>query len=50
MVFFLMMTLHPDVQAKVQAEMDSVVGRNRLPNFEDQAKLPYLEAVIKGKL
>ncbi|KAJ7598124.1 cytochrome P450 [Mycena floridula] len=45
--YFLTMTLYPDVQAKVQAEMDAVIGRDRLPTFEDRENLPYLEALIK---
>jgi hypothetical protein len=27
--------------------MDAVVGRNRLPNFEDRESLPYTEAICK---
>ncbi|KIY70824.1 cytochrome P450 [Cylindrobasidium torrendii FP15055 ss-10] len=45
--FFLMMILHPDVQAKAQAEIDTVCGRHRLPTFEDRVRLPYLAAVMK---
>jgi cytochrome P450 len=44
------MVLFPDVQKRVQAELDAVVGRKRLPNFEDRASLPYLEATIKESL
>ena len=42
----LMMVLHPDVQARVQAELDAVVGENRLPSYEDHPRLPYTEAVL----
>ncbi|KAJ7598144.1 cytochrome P450 [Mycena floridula] len=45
--YFLVMTLHNTVQQKLQAEMDAVVGRDRLPTFEDRENLPYLEAFIK---
>ncbi|KAI0298785.1 cytochrome P450 [Multifurca ochricompacta] len=48
--FLLTMVLFPDVQKKVQAELDAVVGRKRLPTFEDRASLPYLEATIKESL
>ncbi|KAH8999824.1 cytochrome P450 [Lactarius hatsudake] len=48
--FLLTMVLFPDVQKRVQAELDAVVGRNRLPTFEDRASLPYLEATIKESL
>ena len=34
----------PDVQTRIQEEIDSVVGRNRLPRVSD--KLPYTESVI----
>jgi len=36
----------PQVQAKVQAELDRVVGRRRLPSLDDLPNLPYTEAVI----
>lgn len=35
-----------DVQKKAQAEVDSVVGRDRLPNYADIAQLPYVTAVV----
>ena len=41
------MALYPDVQKKVQAEIDAVVGTNRLPDFHDRPSLPYINAVIK---
>ncbi len=39
--------MHPEVQRKAQAELDEVVGVNRLPMFEDIRQLPYLSAVLK---
>ena len=44
---FLAMALHPEVQKKAQAEIDSVVGPNRLPDFHDRSSLPYINAVVK---
>lgn len=41
------MVLNPDVFKRIQAEIDSVVGHDRLPSFEDRLNLPYIEAVIK---
>ncbi|KAJ2919426.1 hypothetical protein MD484_g995, partial [Candolleomyces efflorescens] len=38
---------HPDVQRKAQAEIDSVIGRDRLPLVTDRAALPYVHAVVK---
>lgn len=47
MVFALAMVLFPDVQKRAQAEIDSVIGRDRLPTFEDRASLPYIEAILR---
>lgn len=44
------MSLYPDVQKKVQAELDSVVGPNRLPELGDYESLPYIKATIKEAL
>ena len=41
------MALHPHVLKRAQSEIDEVVGRERLPNFDDQASLPYVDAIIK---
>jgi len=46
-VFVLAMVLHPAVAQKAQAEIDRVVGRDRLPRFADQEHLPYVGALIK---
>ncbi|KDQ59106.1 hypothetical protein JAAARDRAFT_113176, partial [Jaapia argillacea MUCL 33604] len=46
-VFFLAMVLYPDVQKQAQAELDRVVGSSRLPDFNDQNNLPYLNAIVK---
>ncbi|XP_072035945.1 cytochrome P450 2J4-like [Amphiura filiformis] len=42
----LYMMAHPDIQEKIQREIDSVVGRNRLPRISDQAQLPYTRATL----
>ena len=41
------MVLYPEVQKKAQAEIDTVVGQNRLPDFHDRPSLPYINAVVK---
>ena len=41
------MIMHPQVQIKLQAELDTVVGRSRLPDFSDKESLPYVNAVCK---
>ncbi|KAF9078665.1 cytochrome P450 [Rhodocollybia butyracea] len=43
--FLLTMTQHPDIQSKAQAEIARVIGRDRLPTFEDQQSLPYVESI-----
>ncbi|KAG2089751.1 cytochrome P450 [Suillus discolor] len=47
MAFTLAMVLYPDVQKRAQAEIDSVIGRDRLPMFEDRASLPYIDAILR---
>jgi cytochrome P450 len=37
----LALVLHPQVQAKAQAEIDRVVGPDRSPRWEDEVNLPY---------
>merc|ERR1712079_700815 len=42
----LYMVRYPGVQARVQAELDRVVGQNRHPSIADRPALPYTEAVL----
>ncbi|KAK4225232.1 Fumitremorgin C synthase [Podospora fimiseda] len=35
---------------KAQRDLDGVVGRKRLPSFEDRSKLPYIGAVVEELL
>lgn len=44
------MVLYPDVQRAAQAEIDRVVGHDRLPGYEDQELLPYVTAIMKETL
>ncbi|KAI0310502.1 cytochrome P450 [Amylostereum chailletii] len=48
--FVLAMVLHPTIQRRAQAELDAVVGRDRLPTFDDRAALPYVGAVCREVL
>ena len=41
------MIAFPEVQRRAQAELDAVVGRDRLPTFADAPRLPYVCAIIK---
>lgn len=45
--FYLYMALYPDVQRKAQAEIDEVVGQDRLPSMGDERRLPYVDSLIK---
>jgi cytochrome P450 len=45
--FFMALALFPQVQRRAQAELDVVVGRDRLPAFDDRPRLPYIEALCK---
>ena len=44
------MSLYPEVQQKAQAELDSVVGPSRLPDFDDRDSLVYINAIVKESL
>lgn len=48
--FFLMMVHYPEVQQKAQAELDAVIGYDRLPVMEDKDSLPYVDKLIKEVL
>jgi cytochrome P450 len=47
----LVLSHHPEVQAKAQQELDGVLGASgpdaQLPNLKTRADLPYVEAVFK---
>ena len=47
---FLAMSLNPEVQNTAQAELDRVVGPNRLPEFRDLDSLVYVQAILKEVL
>ncbi|KAJ8281077.1 hypothetical protein GJAV_G00063240 [Gymnothorax javanicus] len=42
----LYMSMYPDIQEKVQAEINSVVGSDRVPSLTDKANCPFTEATI----
>ena len=44
------MVTYPDVQKRAQEEIDSVVGRTRIPTFADLPHLPYIRAMVKEAL
>ncbi|XP_063322074.1 cytochrome P450 2J4-like [Pelmatolapia mariae] len=42
----LYMIYYPDIQEKVQAEIDAVIGSSRQPSMTDRENMPYTDAVI----
>ncbi|TCD68667.1 hypothetical protein EIP91_010189 [Steccherinum ochraceum] len=48
--FVLAMLHFPEVQAKAQEELDSVIGPSRMPDYEDKDSLPYIHAVVNETL
>lgn len=47
MICILNLLRHADIQEKARAEVDSVVGTDRLPSFGDRDKMPYIERLIQ---
>ncbi|MCI4390646.1 hypothetical protein PGIGA_G00125010 [Pangasianodon gigas] len=37
---------HPEIQDRMQKEIDNVIGRERSPSLEDKKSLPFTDAVI----
>lgn len=50
MTFFLMMALNPEAQTKAQAQIDVVVGKDRLPTAADRPMLPFIDAIFRETL
>ncbi|KAF8637282.1 hypothetical protein AX17_002921 [Amanita inopinata Kibby_2008] len=48
--FFAAMMLYPSAQGRAREEVDRVIGRERLPRYEDLESLPYVSALIKEVL
>ncbi|XP_062959286.1 cytochrome P450 2C19-like isoform X1 [Cynocephalus volans] len=42
----LLLLKHPEVTAKVQEEIERVVGRHRSPCMQDRSHMPYTDAVV----
>jgi hypothetical protein len=46
MTALIALVVDPVIQARAQAELDMVIGRNRLPDFSDRENLPYIQCII----
>ncbi|KAL0573549.1 hypothetical protein V5O48_008416 [Marasmius crinis-equi] len=46
----LAMVAHPEVQKRCQEELDTVIGRSRMPKLSDQDNLPYIRATVREVL
>ncbi|NXG10008.1 CP1A5 protein, partial [Sakesphorus luctuosus] len=42
----LYLVTHPDIQKRIQKELDQTIGRERRPRLSDRGMLPYTEAFI----
>lgn len=42
----LLLLKHPEVTAKIQEEIERVVGRHRSPCMQDRSRMPYTDAVV----
>jgi cytochrome P450 len=42
-----MASLYPEAVKKAQVEIDSVVGRERIPSLDDRLALPYTDALVQ---
>lgn len=41
------MLLHPEAQKRAHQELDRVIGRERVPTFDDLPKLSFLRATVR---
>jgi Cytochrome P450 len=42
--------MYPEVRKRAQAELDEVVGPDRLPLLSDRPRLPYIDAIVQESL
>ena len=38
--------MYPEIQKKGQAAVDAAVGSDRLPDYNDEGKIPYVDALV----
>ena len=44
--WMLAMVVYPETQKRAQAELDAVVGHDRIPTFADYENLPYIRGMV----
>jgi len=44
--FFGAMVLQPEIQRRAQIELDSVLGQDHMPTFEDRSLLPFIDCIV----
>lgn len=49
-LFYETMACNPDIQSRMQAEIDDVIGDHRVPSLSDREYLPYTNSVLKELL
>ena len=47
LILLLAIVRHPEAMKKAQAEIDKVIGSDRLPVVSDREELPYVQAIVK---
>lgn len=47
---FLALVTHPETLRAAHEELDTVIGSSRTPVFDDEARLPYIRALVKEVL
>lgn len=50
LTFVLLMLSYPHVLKRAREEIDSVVGEDQMPTFDDEEKLPYIVACVQEML
>ncbi|KAK2460236.1 hypothetical protein APHAL10511_007625 [Amanita phalloides] len=50
LIFIMAMALYPSVQRRAQAEIDKIVGADRLPEYYDRPSLSYIEALMRESM